>query len=219
MRRRPLIVESSRQSGAILTVIVSAVTAIALVIGIFVAVVLWYPRPDDTTDVSIFARDGASVDYCKQPAPRGDPVLADDIPKAYTPGCGWSVFPMPVLASCTEPLVAGAPDLRGLWQAHSGMVGHIERIEQCGNRVIVTSGAIIHDMRADGTLRNGVNDINPNGCFRIWASARYLDGALVLHPFGQSFITVTRTLEGDELVWEYPSIGVTRMKRICTLPD
>lgn len=203
----------------IVRIFVFSVTTLAVAVAIFIATVLWFPRPEDTTDPAIFARDGASVDYCDLPTLTGDGVGADDIPKAFTPGCGWEVFPMPILSACTEPLSAGASDLRGLWQAHTGAVGHIERIEQCGNRVIVTSAAIIHDMRADGTLRNGVTDINPNGCFRIWASAQYLDGALVLHPFGQSFITVTRTLEGDELVWEYPSIGITRMRRICTLPD
>jgi hypothetical protein len=204
----------------IVRIFVFSVTALALAAGILIAAVLWFPRPEDTTDPAIFARDGASVDYCDLPTLTGDSVSADDIPKAYTPGCGWSVLPMPILAACTEPLNGGAPDLRGLWQAHTGAVGHIERIEQCGNRVVITSGTIIHDMRADGTLGNGANDINPNGCFRIWASAQYLDGALVLHPLGQSFFTVTRRLEGDdELVWEYPSIGTTRMRRICTLPD
>ena len=36
---------------------------------------------------------------------------------------------------------------------------HIERIEQAGDRVVVTAGGVIHDMRADGTYENGVNDV------------------------------------------------------------
>lgn len=42
---------------------------------------------------------------------------AGDIPVAHTPPGGFgATFPGPVLAGCSEPLVAGAPDLRGLWQ-------------------------------------------------------------------------------------------------------
>ncbi len=177
-----------------------------------------YPRPADTTEPGVLAGEGAAVDYCTLPELSGLAVRADDIPKAYTPGCGFDAFPLPVLARCTEPLSPGAPDLRGLWKAYSGMVGHVERIEQCGNRVVVTSSGVIHDMRADGTFSNGVNDINAR-CRRIFATAQYVDGALVLHPFGQSFVVVTRKLDGDELVWGYPGAGVSRMKRICRLAD
>ena len=35
------------------------------------------------------------------------------------------------LAACTEPLSEDAADHRGLWQAVSGKVGTILRIEQC----------------------------------------------------------------------------------------
>src|SRR5690348_4797833 len=75
-------------------------------------------------------------------SPRG--LTADDIPVAYTPAGGYrEVFPERVLADCTEPLVAGAPDLRGLWRTiHAERMGepvatddrvyaYIERIEQC----------------------------------------------------------------------------------------
>jgi hypothetical protein len=204
---------------AIVRIFVFALTALAIATGIFIAVLLWAPRPEDTTDPSIFAGDGASIDYCDMPALSGDGSKADDIPKAFTPGCGWKIFPKPILAGCTEPLSPGAPDLRGLWIGYAGAIGHVERIEQCGDRVVVTSSGIIHDMRADGTLAKGANDINPNGCFRIWAAATYADGALVLRPLGQSLITVARHIEDGELVWRYPSQGITRMKRICRLPD
>ena len=44
-------------------------------------------------------------------------VLASDIPIAHTPPGGYgSEFPQPVLTTCTEPLVAEAPDLRGMWK-------------------------------------------------------------------------------------------------------
>ena len=52
-------------------------------------------------------------------------VMADDIPVAHTPrqpGGYGRTFPPPVLETCTEPLVAGAPDLRGIWKPieHNG---------------------------------------------------------------------------------------------------
>jgi hypothetical protein len=52
-------------------------------------------------------------------------VRADDIPVAYTPGCGWQTFPPAVLATCTEALVKDAPDLRGLWQAIKGAIKRV----------------------------------------------------------------------------------------------
>ena len=47
-------------------------------------------------------------------------LTAVDIPVAKTPAEGWtgSDWPAPVLAGCDEPLVAGAPDLRGVWMVH-----------------------------------------------------------------------------------------------------
>ncbi|MBV9935254.1 MAG: hypothetical protein JO367_13200, partial [Actinobacteria bacterium] len=95
-------------------------------------------------------------------------MRADEIPVAYTPPGGWTEMPPPILAGCTEPLVDGAPDLRGTWQVVSvewksgtapdpdPIADHVERIEQGGDRVIVTTSGIIHDMRADGTLEHGV---------------------------------------------------------------
>ena len=37
------------------------------------------------------------------------------VPVAFTPAGGWTETPSPVLATCTEPLVAGAPDMRRTW--------------------------------------------------------------------------------------------------------
>ena len=94
-------------------------------------------------------------------------VLAGEIPVAHTPEGFWQgEMPPPVLAACTEPLAAEAFDMRGLWKAVAvdgeaiDGAGHVERIEQCGNRVVITSGGVIHDMTCDGTLENGVNDVS-----------------------------------------------------------
>ena len=86
-------------------------------------------------------------------------VLASDIPVARTPPGFWKTFPAPVLARCTEPLAPGAPDLRGVWTGDNDGKTHVERIQQCGDRVVIEGGGVTHDMRADGILAHGVDDI------------------------------------------------------------
>src|SRR5438874_13021165 len=98
-------------------------------------------------------------------------MRAGEISVAHTPEGGWQgAMPPPILAGCSEPLVADAPDLRGPWEAYrveqAGKMlddhplnRHVERIEQCGDRVVITAGRSIHDMRADGTLAHGVDDV------------------------------------------------------------
>lgn len=150
-------------------------------------------------------------------------MRVDEIPVAHTPAGGWrGEMPPPVLDGCDEPLAPGAPDFRGTWQAFEvtvdgqpiADVSHQERIEQAGNRVVITAGGVVHDMRADGTLENGVNDVSARGFAPISVAARFEDGALVLRP-NDAFVAVTRHLEGDVLVWNLvPMNRVTRMRRV-----
>ena len=151
-------------------------------------------------------------------------MLASEIPVAHTPPGGWQgEMPPPVLAGCTEPIAPGLPDLRGTWRAFAVEVNgaavddtsHVERIEQAGDRVVITAGGVIHDMRADGSLENGVNDVSARGFAPISVAARFEDGALVLRP-NDAFVAVTRRLEGDVLVWTMvPLKRVTRMRRVA----
>lgn len=134
-------------------------------------------------------------------------------------------MPPPVLSGCTQPLVAGAPDLRGLWRTVSVEIDgdpaspehpayrHLERIEQCGDRLVVTADGIIHDMRCDGTEANGVHDVAASDYqTEISVVATYEDGVHVLRPVGLP-VQVTRRLDGDELVWGY--LGFTaRLARV-----
>ena len=192
-----------------------------LVVGGVASFLFLAPRPADTTDLSIFEGDASLIDYCDLPELDGSGSTASQIPKAYTPGCGWDEFPLPVLAGCTEPLADGVVDMRGLWLAETGAVGHMERIEQCGNRTVVTSSGIIHDFHTDGTLANGSRDIEPPRCINTLVSIAFNDeGVMEFSPFGLPVTIVTRRMDGDSLVWTYPAIdGDTRMKRICKLPD
>jgi len=115
----------------------------------------------------------ASLTFLANAALAGTPVLADHIPIAHTPRGGYGkTFPAPVLASCTEPLSADAPDLRGVWKvlraeragkpAPEGDIiyQYVERIEQCGNRIVDMGGGTIADARADGRAANGVHDVS-----------------------------------------------------------
>lgn len=158
-------------------------------------------------------------------------VTADDFPVAHTPEGGWrGEMPPPVLAGCTERLVPGAPDLRGLWKAirveregqrlpEHALNNHVERVEQCGNRVVITSEGVIHDMRADGTLTNGVNDVFAAKLDqRIRVAAVFNEGRLDLHPFGIDPgrpPLVTREVVNGDMVWNYGPFKMT-MRRIDT---
>ena len=157
-------------------------------------------------------------------------VMASDIPVSHTPpgprGYG-RTFPPPVLKTCTEPLVAGAPDLRGIWKpiAHNGkppeassrFYTYAERIEQCGDRIVDMGGGTIADARADGTEEHGVHDVaERDKTTRITVVATFEDGVHVLRPVGIP-IEVRRRMEstpdGEQLVWDY--VGFTaRLDRI-----
>jgi hypothetical protein len=186
-------------------------------------------RPPLTTDPATLAGDGSTIDYCDVPLLDGSGMAAADIPKGNTPDCGYSHFPLPILAHCTEPLVAGASDIRGLWIGVDGdHIGHVERVEQCGRRTVITSSGIIHDAGPNSTLGETSNDTegsvlftigNREYCPRTSASKIWNDGVLDFHVFGWGPVVVRRYLSGEQLVWEYADGSVTRMDRICTLPD
>lgn len=142
-------------------------------------------------------------DAYNPPALDGGPgPTVDEIPIGHSLAAPAQAFPVPLLTGCREPLPSGAPDLRGVWKVHKGMMrGNVERIEQAGNRVVIASGHIVHDMRADGILEHGVQDVSTLGD-EIRVMAEFRDGRLDLRPNGR-WVMVTRYLEGDEMVWRY----------------
>jgi hypothetical protein len=151
----------------------------------------------------------------------------DDIPVATTPPGGWhDTMPAPILAGCNDPLAPGAPDLRGTWRViHAERDGsplpddmpihtHVERIEQAGDRVVVTSSGIIHDMRADGTYEHGVHDVmQTDYTTKIVVAASFEDGVLVLRPQGFEGMEVRRWLDGEHMVWQYGPLFTARLVR------
>jgi hypothetical protein len=153
-------------------------------------------------------------------------TTADEIPVASTPAGGWhGEMPPPVLAGCDEPLVAGAPNLRGLWEvaavevngaavADHQALGKRQRIEQCGDRLVVTASGVVHDMRCDGTEERGVHDVaQVDFSTPITVIATYEDGVHVLRPKGVP-VEVRRWREADEMVWDYGGAFVARCRRV-----
>ncbi len=187
------------------------------------------PRPPLTTDPATLAGDGSRLNYCDLPALVGSGLLARDIPKGNTPGCRYAHFPLPVLADCTEPLPEGADDIRGLWVGvEGGHVGHVERIEQCGSRVVVTAAGIVHDYGPNSTAGLNTNDTEGSVLFTIGdrefcprtsASMTWEEGVLNFRALGWGPVVVRRYRDGEQLVWEYADGSVTRMNRICLLPE
>lgn len=153
-------------------------------------------------------------------------LMADDIPVAHTPPGYWKTIPPPVLAGCTEPLAEGVVDMRGIWEVYECkakgepaeiMVGSRQRIEQCGDRMVVTAGGVTHDMRCDGTYENGVNDIGEpmSGGRPISVAASFENGVHILRPKGMP-ITVEREIVDGELLWRYGPVLELRLRRIDT---
>ena len=164
------------------------------------------PRPHDPADY-------------ERPELDGSGASASDLPLDGTkPGASLAVWPSRTLADCREPLVSGAPDLRGVWEVVDGrMKGHVERIEQAGNRITITLGGLVHDMFCDGTLEHGVDDVAGFGGDRIRVAATFEDGVHKLRPFGKRIVAVTRRLDGDEMVWRY-GLFRNRLRRLDSPP-
>lgn len=190
-------------------------------------------RPPLTIDPATLAGDGSVLNYCELPELDGSGLLAADIAKGNTPNCGYTHFPLPILAQCTEPLPEGADDIRGLWiGVQGGHVGHVERVEQCGSRVVVTTSGVIHDYGPNSTAGLNTNDTegsvlfslgDKDYCMRSTASMIWNDGILDFHAFGWGPVVVKRYLHqgptGEQLVWEYADGSTTHMDRLCTLPE
>lgn len=147
-------------------------------------------------------------------------MRAADIPVAFTPDGGWTKFPAPALAGCDEPPADGAPDLRGVWRTVSveidgvettehAAVGRVQRIEQGGDRMVVTGGGIIHDMVCDGTVAGGVHDVAEfDKVTPIHVVATYEGGVHVLRPQGMD-IEVRRWRDGEHMKWQYVGFTAT----------
>ena len=204
--------------GSIFKVTKIFLVGLMLVMAVLLSYAFLMPRPVDTTDKSIFGGNGRNLNYCELPALDGSGKNANDIPKAYTPGCALEDVPLPILAECTEPLAPGVVDMRGLWRGISGRVGHLERIEQCGNRVVVTAHGIIHDFRLDGTLENGARDVGAL-CNNFHTAIHVNEEGIMVFRLFDWFDTVTRKMDGEDMIFTFIDGIATRTERICQYPQ
>lgn len=139
-----------------------------------------------------------------------------EIPRVNTPvvplGYG-NDYPNHFYANCTTPIATDLPDLQGDWVEQTVTIDgieypanadvHTERIEQCGNRILIVSHGMLHEVFIDdNSMYNGVNDTNPQGQ-PIHASGRFEGNTLILTPIfppqsGISSPDVTRELIQDD---------------------
>ena len=168
-----------------------------------------HARPHDPADYVVPELDGSGPSAAEMPMVR------------TAPDASWDVWPPRVLDGCREPLAPGAPDLRGVWEVVDGrMTGHVERVEQAGNRICITTGGLVHDMFCDGTLENGVNDTAGIGGGAIRVAATFEKGMHKLRPFGKRVVLVTRRLDPDDpdvMLWRY-GVGTNRLVRLTAPP-
>ncbi len=142
---------------------------------------------------------------------------ATDIPRIFTPikpfGYG-DTYPEPFYANCSTPLADTTLDLRGDWMETEVIINgqripvtetgaHKERIEQCGNRVLIISNQVLHEFfMTDDTAFNGVNDANPAGQ-PVHSSGKFSNNSLILTPVLPTALNtitpnVTRELSVDD---------------------
>ena len=210
-------------------IVIFLAIGLLVLMGCLVWLAFFSPSPPLTTDAATLAGDGSKIDYCRLPKLDGSGKRAAEIPKGNTPGCAYTHFPLPILADCTEPLSPQADDIRGLWRGVKGKhIDHVERIEQCADRTVVTTSGIIHDYGPNSTA--GLNTDDTEGmvvftlgdrayCPRSSSSMMWQDKKLNFYVFGWGPLVVRRYREGAQLVWEYADGSTTHMERICDLPD
>lgn len=167
-----------------------------------------YARPHDPADYEIPDLDGSGPKVPEIPL---DSTAAD---------ASWNGWPPRTLDGCREPLVDDAADMRGVWECYEGrMKGHVERVEQAGNRVTITTGGLVHDMFCDGTLENGVDDTAGIGGRRIRVAATWENGVHKLRPFNKKVVAVTRRIDAEtgDLLWRYGPYK-NRLRRLTEPP-
>ncbi|NRB47939.1 MAG: T9SS type A sorting domain-containing protein [Saprospiraceae bacterium] len=153
------------------------------------------------------------------------------IPRVNTPIVPFSYgadYPEPYYADCSTPIADGVPDLSGDWVETTVTINgeeiaaqpdpRRERIEQCGNRILIASNGVLHEVfQADNTMFNGVNDVDPMGN-PLHFTGRFEDNVFLLTPIltdtTQTIPDISRELiqndGGDEVLKLFnPLLGAT----------
>ena len=96
-------------------------------------------------------------------------------------------------------------------------MGKMERIEQCGLRIIITSSGIIHDtFIANGLDEYGVIDVNGATCEPINPSGLFAPEQQAFAFSADGAVVVSRTLlDADTLRWVHPVVGTVDFTRVA----
>lgn len=130
-------------------------------------------------------------------------MRSSEIPVAHTPPGGYgATFPPLILGDCTEQLVAGVPDLRGIWKTVSATRG--------GVQVPPDDRLMSYTERIE---ENGVHDVSVfDYTTPIHVVASYEDSVFALRPVGMPGIEVTRQLDQNgNMIWQRPDMGGVRV--------
>lgn len=157
--------------------------------------------------------------------------LSTYFPRFHTPGCSYgedpsvsdpaAELPPLLLEECTQEIpLDSAVDLRGLW---SDGQGGLERIEQCGLRIIIIGGGVIHDFYlADGTVENGVNpDVSFVDCSTIYVAAVFnvTTQTVTLLSDGTTPLVTRERIDYNNMQWIHPVAGVVNYTLVTPESD
>ena len=120
-----------------------------------------------------------------------------------------ATYPPLILSKCTEALAPTAVDMRGLWLEPNGTPA--ERIEQCGQRIIIVGAGVVHDtLIADGTLHNGVNDISYTDCSPINVGGRFFTSnqTFVFYDSNGAALVTRQKISATTLQLIHPVAGI-----------
>ncbi len=157
---------------------------------------------------------------------------ATELPRVNTPIVPFSYgedYQELYYADCTTLIADGVPDLRGDWVEATVTINGVEiaaqsnprreRIEQCGNRILIASNGVLHEVfAADSTMFNGINDVDPMGN-PVHLTGKFEDNVFLLTPIltdtSQIIPDITRELIQDDtgndvLKLFNPMLGGTR---------
>jgi hypothetical protein len=152
----------------------------------------------------------------------GNTTISTQFARVQTPGCSYDLanpgvsngkapFPPLFLYECTQPLADTAVDFRGLWRDTENPDNSMERIEQCGLRIIVTAGGVVHDtFIADGTLENGVKDVSYLDCspINVAGSFNTTEATFTFYDANNTEIVSRRRVNATNMEWIHPLNGI-----------
>ena len=169
-----------------------------------------YPRPLDTTLPSVFDGDGTEIDYCKMPDLDDSGMLARAFLRHLRQDAGIQ-FSATHFRRVYRILTKERSDIRGLWQSiDPRLPDHVEHIEQCGDRVVVTLTDYSRPFLRY-TIQRRRTEADGPFCFVFGPRKPRLFGRTTsyIKIYGGPTV-VKRYIENGKYRWEYPGMGTIK---------